>query len=99
MYTVQALWTQARERLDVTTVLLANRRYAILLGELANVGANAGRTALDMMDLGNPSLDWVRLAGGLGVEAGRAETMEQFNDLFARSVRTPGPFLIELVIP
>ena len=58
MYTLQALWTQAREKLDVTTVLLSNRKYQILIGELANVGANPGRTALDMLDLGNPDLDW-----------------------------------------
>jgi acetolactate synthase-1/2/3 large subunit len=83
MYTLQALWTQARERLDVTTVVFNNRKYAILLGELAAVGANPGRTALDMLDLGNPDLDFVRLANGMGVEAARAETMEAFNDLFA----------------
>lgn len=98
MYTVQALWTQARERLNVTTVILANRKYAILLGELANVGANPGRVALDMMDLGNPDLDWVKIAGGMGVAAAKAETMEQFNDLFERANRTDGPFVIELVI-
>jgi acetolactate synthase-1/2/3 large subunit len=96
MYTIQALWTQARERLDVTTVILANRKYAILLGELANVGANPGRTALDMLDIGRPDLDFVRLAGGMGVEAARAETMEEFNDLFAHANRRPGPFVIEL---
>jgi acetolactate synthase-1/2/3 large subunit len=98
-YTVQALWTQARERLDVTTVIFANRKYAILLAELANVGANPGRTALDMLDLSNPTLDWVQIATGLGVDAARATTMEQFNDLFARSCAAPGPFVIELVIP
>jgi acetolactate synthase-1/2/3 large subunit len=98
MYTVQALWTQARERLDVTTVILSNRKYAILLHELAAVGANPGRTALDMMDLTNPELDWVRIAGGMGVEAARAETMEQFNDLFGQSLSRRGPFLIELVV-
>ena len=96
MYTIQALWTQARERLDVTTVICSNRKYAILLGELANVGANPGRVALDMMDLGNPDLDFVRIAGGMGVEGGRAETMEEFNDLFSASLRRPGPFLIDL---
>ena len=98
MYTVQALWTQARERLDVTTVLISNRKYAILLHELANVGANPGRTALDMLDLSNPELDWTRLAGGLGVAAARAETMERFSDLFSLSLSRPGPFLIELVV-
>ncbi len=98
MYTVQALWTQARERLDVTTVILSNRKYAILLGELAGVGANPGRTALDMMDLSNPDLDWVRIAGGMGVEAARATDMEGFNDLFAAANRRRGPFVIELAI-
>ncbi len=98
MYTLQGLWTQARERLDVTTVILSNRKYAILLGEYQGVGANPGRTALDMMDLGNPDLDWVRLAGGMGVEAARADTMEGFADLFAQANARPGPFVIELVI-
>jgi acetolactate synthase-1/2/3 large subunit len=98
MYTIQALWTQARERLNVTTIILANRKYAILLNELANVGANPGRTALDMLDLGNPDLDFVRIASGLGVEGARAENMAQFNDLFARSVTRDGPFVIELMV-
>jgi acetolactate synthase-1/2/3 large subunit len=98
MYTIQSLWTQARERLDVTTVIMANRKYAILLHELANVGANPGRTALDMLDLGNPDLDFVRIAQGMGVEAARAETMERFNDLFAQANTRRGPFVIELVI-
>jgi acetolactate synthase-1/2/3 large subunit len=96
MYTVQALWTQARERLDVTTVVFANRKYAILLQELAAVGANPGRTALDMLDIGRPDLDFVQLANGMGVEAARADTMEAFNDLFAAANRRRGPFLIEL---
>jgi acetolactate synthase-1/2/3 large subunit len=98
MYTIQGLWTQAREKLDVTTVIFANRKYQILLGELANVGANPGRTALDMMDLGNPDIDFVKLAEGQGVESARADTMERFNDLFAHSFARKGPFLIELVI-
>ncbi len=98
MYTLQGLWTQARERLDVTTVILANRKYAILLGEYQGVGANPGRTALDMLDLGNPDLDWVRLANGMGVEAARADTMETFADLFSQANARPGPFVIELVI-
>jgi acetolactate synthase-1/2/3 large subunit len=99
MYTLQALWTQARERLPVTTLLLSNRKYQILLGEYANVGAaNPGRTALDMMDLGNPDLDWVRLANGMGVEAARAETLEACGDLLSQASSRPGPFLIELPI-
>jgi len=98
MYTVQSLWTQAREKLDVTTVLLSNRKYAILLGELANVGANPGRTALDMMDLGNPDIDWPRMANAMGVEAARTDTAEGFADLLAHSLKRSGPFLIELMI-
>jgi acetolactate synthase-1/2/3 large subunit len=98
MYTLQALWTQARERLNVTTVLLSNRKYQILLGELANVGANPGRTALDMLDLGNPDLDWTKVANGMGVEAARAETCERFGDLFVQANSRNGPFLIELMI-
>ena len=92
MYTLQALWTQARERLDVTTVLFSNRKYAILIGELANVGANPGRTAMDMLDLGNPDLNWVGLANAMGVEAARAKSCEAFGDLFAQSVGRRGPF-------
>ncbi|MCL2429742.1 MAG: acetolactate synthase large subunit [Alphaproteobacteria bacterium] len=98
MYTAQGLWTEAREQLDVTTLVFSNRKYAILLGELANVGANPGRTALDMLDLGSPDLDWVRLANGMGVEAARAESAEQLGDLMTQSFRQKGPFVIELVI-
>jgi acetolactate synthase-1/2/3 large subunit len=98
MYTLQSLWTQARERLAVTTVILSNRKYQILLGEYANVGANPGRTALDMLDLGNPDLDWVKLSNGMGVEAARTETLEGCADLMRQSSRQNAPFLIELVI-
>jgi len=98
MYTLQALWTHAREKLPITTVLLSNRRYAILLNELTNVGANPGRTALDMMSLGDPDLHWVKIAEGMGVEAARATTTTEFCDLFARANKAAGPFLIELVI-
>ncbi|HET9147793.1 MAG TPA: thiamine pyrophosphate-dependent enzyme, partial [Acetobacteraceae bacterium] len=87
-----------RERLDITTVLISNRKYAILLHELANVGANPGPTALSMMDLSNPDLDWVRIAEGMGVAAARATTMIEFNELLRGSVSRPGPFLIELVV-
>jgi acetolactate synthase-1/2/3 large subunit len=96
MYTLQALWTQAREKLPVTTVLLSNRKYAILLNELVNVGANPGRVALDMMDLGNPDIGWVKLANGMGVEAAHASSTREFADLFAQAAAVNGPFLIEL---
>ncbi len=99
MYTVQALWTQARESLDVTTVILDNRSYAILKGELANVGAaDAGRKAHSMMELDRPALDWVALARGMGVEAGRAETMEEFHRQLNAGLRSQGPYLIDLVL-
>ena len=97
MYSLAALWTQARERLDVTTIILSNRKYAILLGELANVGANPGRTALDMMDLTNPALDWCQIAGGMGVPAARAASLDELNTLLAASFERAGPFLIELM--
>ena len=98
MYTVQALWTQAREKLPVTTVILSNRKYQILLGEYSRVGANPGPTAMNMLDLGNPDIDWVKLADGLGVEAAQADTLEHVRDLMAQSFAQPGPFLIELLI-
>jgi acetolactate synthase I/II/III large subunit len=98
MYTVQALWTQAREKLPVTTVILSNRRYNILIGEYENVGATPGQTAMNMLDLSNPAIDWVRLAGGLGVEASRAETLEQCADLMRQSFLRSEPFLVELAI-
>src|SRR6187399_420559 len=99
MYTIQALWTQARENLNVTTVLLNNRSYAILRHELTNVGAqNVGRKALDMLDLSRPDLDFVALARGMGVPGEKVEDMESFNRAVARGLATPGPYLIEAVI-
>ena len=99
LYTVQALWTQARENLAVTTVILANRRYAILQGELQQVGATPGEASRTLFDLGNPDLDWVAIARGFGVEAASAETMEDFADLLTHANGTSSPFLIELVVP
>ena len=99
MYTVQALWTQAREKLDVTTVIFANHSYAILNVELARVGAsNPGPRALSMLDLHNPELDFVSLARGMGVEASRAETLEDFAAQFSSAMAGKGPRLIEALI-
>ena len=99
MYTIQALWTQAREGLDVTTVLLNNRSYAILKHELASVGVDEpGRRALDMMELDRPVLDWPGLARGMGVEAGRATTMEELDRQLNAGIRSEGPYLIDLVL-
>lgn len=97
MYTLQALWTHARENLNITTVIFANHAYASLETELKNVGAvNPGQIALDMLDLSRPDLDWVKLAGGMGVEAARADSLESLSHLFRESIRRPGPFLIEV---
>jgi acetolactate synthase I/II/III large subunit len=99
MYTLQALWTQARESLDVTTLIFANRSYAILNIELARVGAqNPGPAALSMLDLHNPTLDWVQLGSGLGVEASRAETVEEFASQLDGAMKQRGPRLIEVVL-
>ncbi|MDR3397731.1 MAG: acetolactate synthase large subunit [Pandoraea sp.] len=96
MFTLQALWTQARERLDVVTIIFANRGYAILHNELKQVGAGeAGHNARRMLDLVDPTLDWVKLAAGMGVEATCVDTIERFNDVFAMAMRRRGPFLIE----
>ena len=100
LYTVQALWTMAREGLDVTTIVLNNHSYAVLNMELDRVGAEApGPRARDMLDLGRPDLDFVRLARGMGLHAARAETAEQFADELARSLATPGPSVVEAVVP
>jgi len=100
LYTVQALWTMAREGLDVTTILLANRAYAILNMELGRVGAGAGGPrARDMFDLSRPELDFGAIARGFGVPASRARTSEELRDQLARSLATPGPSLIEAVVP
>jgi acetolactate synthase I/II/III large subunit len=98
MYTLQALWTQAREGLDVTTLLFSNRSYQILKGELANVGAgNPGRKALDMLDLDHPDIDFVSLAKGMGVPGARVADMAEFNHRLAEGIATPGPYLVEVV--
>ncbi len=99
MYTVQALWTQARENLDVTTVIFANRAYAILNMELGRVGATPpGPRALSMLDLSRPTLDFVALARGMGVSATRATTADELNQQFATAMAERGPHLIEAVL-
>lgn len=99
MYTVQGLWTQARENLDVVTVILANRAYAILHGEMRNVGVNAfGHNANRMLNLDEPALDWVSMARGLGVEAVRVDSAEALIKAFQGALSRKGPFLIEALI-
>ena len=99
MYTVQSLWTMARENLDVTVVVFANHSYRILNIEMGRTGAgNPGPSASKLLDLGDPKIDWVSLAKGLGVDAVRCETAEQFETAFARAMREPGPKFIEAAI-
>ena len=99
MYTLQGLWTQVREGLDITTVIFANRKYAILQYEFDRVGAhNPGPKAMSMLDLGNPDLDWVLMAKGMGMPAIRATTADEFNAAMAASLAEPGPSLIEALI-
>jgi acetolactate synthase-1/2/3 large subunit len=99
MYTLQALWTMARESLDVTVVVFANRNYQILRGEFAQVGAGApGRRAADMLSIDRPALDWVALAGGHGVPGCRVTTAGEFADAMRRNLGTQGPGLIEVIL-
>jgi len=99
LYTQQALWTMARENLDVTVVIFSNRAYRILIGELTNVGAAVpGHNATAMLTLDRPDLDWVSIAKGFGVEAGRASTLDELSVQFGRGLATPGPYLVELVM-
>lgn len=99
MYTVQGLWTQARENLDIVTIVFANRTYAVLHGEMRNVGVQTiGENARKMLDLDKPTLDWVSMAKGMGVEAARARTCEEFTNLLDHALSSRSPFLIEAVI-
>lgn len=100
LYTIQSLWTQAREGLDVTTILLNNGAYAVLNMELARVGASdPGPTALSMFDLTRPDLDFCALAHGMGVPAERAQTAQEFTAALERALATPGPALVEAMLP
>lgn len=99
MYTLQALWSQARENANVVTVVFANRRYGILQWELGNLGfKEPGAAARACTDIGRPDLDWVGLARGMGVEGGRATDMADFNTLLEAALNRCGPFLIEAVL-
>lgn len=96
MYTLQALWTAARESLKITVVIFANRAYQILKGELAGVGGNPGPRALDMLEIGRPDLDWLALAKGMGVPGRRVTSLEDLADALKRGVASGGPNLIEV---
>ena len=99
MYTIQGLWTQARESLDVTTIIYANRAYAILQGEMKAVGIEKpGQIARDMFGLDRPDLDFVSIAKGMGVGAERVDDANDLAKAYNRGLKTPGPYLIEASI-
>lgn len=100
MYTIQALWTIAREGLDVTTIIFNNRSYGILNIELERVGADKiGPKAKAQLDLSEPAIDFVSMAKGMGVPGRRAATAEEFNAALEKAVKTRGPYLIEAIVP
>lgn len=97
MYTIQSLWTQAREGLNITTIIFANNSYAILKAEYANMGAGTpGARALSMIDIDKPRIDWQAMAKSMGVPAVAVDTAEAFHKAMVNSTREPGPTLIEV---
>ena len=99
MYTIQSLWTMARENLDICVLIFANRKYQILQIELARVGAQTmNKKTMDMLDISNPDLDFVKLSEGMGVPATRANTIEEFNEQYIEAMNTRGPRLIEIML-
>jgi acetolactate synthase-1/2/3 large subunit len=102
MYTIAALWTMAREHLDITVVVFNNRKYSILELEFARTGARGGvpgPKAASMLDIGSPDLDFVEIARGMGVQAARATTAEEFNHLFEEAMEARAPRLIDAMLP
>lgn len=99
MYTIQSLWTQAREGLNVTNLIFSNKAYAILQVELERVGAlETGDRATSMLSLDNPEINWVSLANSLGVPAKRTLTVEEFHKAFSDGISSEGPSLIEIIV-
>jgi acetolactate synthase-1/2/3 large subunit len=100
MYTISALWTHAREQLDITTVIFSNRSYAVLNMELQRTGAaTGGNTSRNLLDLSRPDIDFTALATGMGVPASRALTSGEFAAQLGKALAEPGPHLIEAVLP
>jgi len=102
MYTIQSLWSMARENLDVTVVIFNNKKYSILELEFARTGARGGKPgprAASTLDIGSPDMDFVSMAQGMGVNATRATTAEEFNDQLQAAFATRGPHLIDAIVP
>ncbi len=99
MYTVQSLWTMAREQLDITVLIFANRTYEILRGELTNVGVqNPGPRAIDMLSLERPAINWVSLAQSMGAEAARVDECGDLARAVTAGLASQGPYLIEVAV-
>jgi acetolactate synthase-1/2/3 large subunit len=99
MYTLQALWTMARENLDVCAIIFSNRSYKILYSQLSDVGApNPGPRAIDMLTLDRPTLDFVQLAKGMGVEGARIDDLDGFVKQMQYAMGHKGPYLVEVVM-
>lgn len=100
MYTIQSLWTIVREKLDITTIILNNRSYAILNIELERVGAESvGPKAKSQLDLSQPEIDFVSIANGMGMPAVRSQTSKELKKALENAFSQPGPHLIEAVVP
>jgi acetolactate synthase-1/2/3 large subunit len=98
LYTAQALWTMARESLDVTVLVCANRSYRILRAELQRSGATPGRASQTLTSLSDPAVDWVALAAAYGVPARQVTTAEEMADALRTGLTEPGPHLVELLL-
>jgi acetolactate synthase-1/2/3 large subunit len=102
MYTIQALWTMARENLDITILLFTNRKYSILELEFTRTGARGGTPgpkAASMLEIGNPDIDYVDMARSMGVEASLATSVAEFDSQLREALAAPGPRLVELILP
>ena len=97
MYTLQALWMQAREGLDITTLICSNRSYHILNIEFSRSGLTSpGRYAQTLTDLSNPAIDWVQISQGMGVPAVAVDRCEALAQELKKALVEPGPHLIEM---
>lgn len=99
MYTVQSLWTMARERLNILTIIFSNRSYRVLNIELARTNAGGGgEVARQLLSLDDPALDWTKIAEGMGVQAARCADIASCDQAIRRLMSEPGPSLIEVVL-
>ena len=99
MYTLQALWTMAREGLNITTVIFANRAYSVLKREFTNLGVGEpGMTASSLFDIGRPDLDWVSLSKGMGVSGIKVDSLDAFNRALKQGFEMKGPTLIQVPV-